>query len=81
MAHDNVVGLKCIEIMKLPPSTTLLIQPCDMGVIQVLKAYFHHEMRAAVIDITDESDTNVNASVIAKQFSVLDALHMLLGSR
>ena len=38
--HSDVEGLKCIEIVKLPPNTTSLIQPYDMGVIRALKAYF-----------------------------------------
>ena len=78
MAHRYVKGFKCIEIVKLPPNTTLLIQPCDMEVIQTLKAHFRYEMQARIIDTTeDESGTNVTASVVAKKFSVLDALHML----
>ena len=77
-AHGDVEGLKCIEIVKLPPNTTSLIQPCDMGVIRTLKAYFRHEMRARIIDaIEDGSDATVNANVVAKKVSVLDALHML----
>ena len=61
MTHGDVEELKCIEIMELPPNTTSLIQPCDMGIIRLLKAYFHHKMRAKVIDtIEDGSDATVN---------------------
>ena len=79
--HGDVEDLKCIEIVKLLPSTISLMQPCDMSVIRALKAYFRHEMRARIIDtFDDESDTNVNANVVAKQVFVLDGLHMLLDS-
>ena len=64
-AHSSVEGLKYIG--QLPPNTTLLIQPCDMGGIRTLKVYFRHEMRARIIDINeDESDANVNASALQK---------------
>ena len=48
-----------------------------MGIIRTLKAYFHYEMQARIIDtIEDESGINVSASVVAKKFSVFDAQHM-----
>ena len=53
-AHSNVEMLKCIEIMKLPPHTTSLIQPCDMGVIQALKVYFRYEMLVKIIDTIED---------------------------
>ena len=78
-AHRDVEVSKCIEIVKVAPNTASLTQPGDMGIIRALKAYFRYEMRARIIHaIEDKSDTNVNASVVAKKFSVLDALHMLL---
>ena len=66
-AHSDVKGLKCTKIVKLPPNTTSLIQPCDMGVIRTLKAHFRYEIRARIIGtIEDESGTNVSASVVEK---------------
>ena len=71
-AHSHVEGLKCSEIVKLPPNTTSPIQSCDMGVIRTLKAHFRYEMQSRIIDtIEDESSTNVIASVVAKKFFVL----------
>ena len=49
-AHVYVEELKCIEVVTLPPNTTLLIQPCYMGIIRTLKAYCLHEIRARIID-------------------------------
>ena len=58
--------------MKLTPNTTSLIQSGDMGVSRALKAYFRYEIQARINDTIDgESDTNVNASIVAKKISVL----------
>ncbi|XP_052827941.1 tigger transposable element-derived protein 4-like [Octopus bimaculoides] len=36
--------LKNITLKFLPPNTMSVLQPCDMGIIKTLKAYFKHEM-------------------------------------
>ena len=49
-----------------------------MDVIRALKTCLRYEMRTRIIDIIeDESETNINASVVAKKFSIVDALRML----
>ena len=82
-AHGDVKELKCIEVMKLPLNTTSLIQPCDMGIIHTLKAYCCHEIRARIIDAIKNgcNDSSINMNTIAKRRLVLDALHILAGSR
>ena len=81
-AHGDVEELKCIEVMRLPPNTTSLIQPCDMGIIRTLKVYCRHQIRARIIDAIEDgcNDSSINANTIAKRLSVLDALHILAGS-
>ena len=70
-AHGDVKELKCIEVVKLPPNTTSLIQSCDMGIIRTLKAYCRHEIRARIIDVIEDgyNDSNINANTIAKRLS------------
>ena len=80
-AHVDV-PLKQIQMMFLPPNTTSLIQPCDMGIIRALKAYARHEIRCRIIEKIDDSvegDTKT-ANEIAKEISVLDAMHILATS-
>ena len=78
--HCDVDGLTYIEVVMLTANTTSLIQPCDMGIIHTLKAHCRHEIRARIIDAIDDGcDATLNANMIAKRLSVLDALHMLAG--
>ena len=80
-AHADV-PLKQIQMMFLPPNTTSLIQPCDMGIIRALKAHARNEIRCRIIEKIYESvegDTK-SANEIAHEISVLDALHILTTS-
>ena len=81
-AYGDVEEIKCIEVVKLPPNTTSLIQPCDMGIIRTLKAYCRHEIRARIIDAIEDgcNDSSIYANTTAKRLLVLDALHILAGS-
>ena len=55
-AHANVDGLKNIVLRFFPPNTTSVLQPCDMDIIRTLKAYFRHEMRQKIINISDDAE-------------------------
>ena len=81
-AHSDVEELKCIEVVKLPPNTTSLIQFCDTSITRTLKAYCRHKIRARIIDAIEDgcNDSSINANTIAKRLSVLDAVHILTGS-
>ena len=81
-AHGDVEELKCIEVEKLPPNTTSLIQPRNMGIIRTLKAYCRQEIRARIIDAIEDgcNDSSISANTISKRLSVLDELHILAGS-
>ena len=81
-AHGDMEELKCIEVVKLPRSNTLLVQPCDTSIIRTLKACCGHEIRATIIDAIKDgcNDSSINANTIAKRLSVLVALHILAGS-
>ena len=68
-AYGDVEKLKCIEVVKLPPNITSLIQPSRMGIIRTLKAYCRHEIRARIIDAIEDgcNDSSINANTIAKK--------------
>jgi hypothetical protein len=40
MQLTSVVTLRNTTVFYLPPNTTSKIQPCDVGIIQSLKAYY-----------------------------------------
>ena len=60
----------------MPPNTTSLIQPLDQGIIRSFKAYYRRElvrMQIAAIDAIPP----VPLSEVAKQITVLKAMHMM----
>jgi hypothetical protein len=59
----------------LPANTTALIQPCDQGIITVLKAHYRREMRARITADLDDIRDRSDASAVANKISLLDALH------
>ena len=78
-AHADVEDITNIHVVKLPPNTMSIIQPCDLGIIHALKAHCRFELRARIIDEIDAGH-EATASQIAKRLSVLDALHMMAGA-
>ena len=42
-AHRIIEGLKAVELVFLPPNTTLKTQPMDQGVIRSLKAKYRQK--------------------------------------
>lgn len=78
-AHADVEDLTNIHVVKLPPNTTSIIQPCDQGIIHALKAHCRFELRARIIDEID-AEHEATACQIAKRLNVLDALHMMAGA-
>lgn len=78
-AHIDISqGLSHITVKKLPPNTTSIVQPCDMGIIRTLKAHFRHEMRLRIIDMLEDGNrSQLTANDVANKLNVLDAMHML----
>ena len=71
----NIDGLKNIVLRFFPPSTTAVLQPCDMRIIKALKAYFRHEMRQKTIDIIDGAEIDTVAQTVAKRINVIEAMY------
>ena len=69
--------LKNIRIFFLPPNTTSICQPCDMGIIRNLKAMYRKRVVARVVAYIDSGDRDFTISELAKRFTLLDAMLML----
>ena len=79
--HKPTISLKNVSIFLLPPNTTSILQPCDMGVIKSMKSYFRHEMRQKLINILDDApEAGVMAQTVVKRINLLDAIHMIKGA-
>ena len=50
VAHENVEGLICIKIGKLPSNITLLYQPCNVVIFRALKAYWVFHLNMSLYD-------------------------------
>lgn len=78
-AHPNDAdkNLQHVKLVFLPPNTTSCIQPCDMGIIRNLKAYYRRRVLEKIIAEIDCSETQLSANNLAKKITLLDAVHML----
>lgn len=78
--HAMKVTLKHLNVVFLPANTTLIVQPCDHGIINTFKAFYKMEMRRKVIRIIDagldDPSISLQANEIAKKVNVLEALHL-----
>lgn len=74
-AHQKDLNLRNIKIAFLPSNTTSIIQPCDQGVIQVVKANYRREMCKIILRQIDTSDSS--AHEIAKKFNLLDSVVLM----
>jgi hypothetical protein len=72
--------LKNIKVIFLPANTTSLIQPCDQGITTAFIAHYRREMRARIIAEPDDIQDQSDARAVAKNISLLDALHLVVMS-
>lgn len=75
-AHTENFPLRNIKIVYVPSNTAFLIQPCEQGITQTLKAYYRRQIRNKILGELHYGNT-CHANAIAKKISLLDALHLL----
>ncbi len=74
--HLTGAYLTNIEMAFLPPNTTVL-QPCEQGVSQMVKATFRRKVCFHVINRVESSEYEETAYDVAERMSLLDAAHFL----
>ena len=74
-AHPKNLVLSNIKVVFIPPNTTSVLQPCDQGIIQTVKATYRREMCRQVLREIDTS--NLSAPEIAKKRNILDSVLLL----
>ena len=77
--HSPHVTLTNITLRFLPPNTTSLIQPMDQGVIRNWKGHYRSSLNRRIITALD-ADESVKALQVARQISLLDAIHIAKSS-
>ena len=72
---DAADKLSHVKLEFLPPNTTSLIQPCDQGIIKNMKGHYRRQVVRKII--ADIDKTTLTANELARQLTLLDAVHLL----
>jgi hypothetical protein len=72
MQLASVVTLRNTTVFYLPPNTTSKIQPCDVGIIRSLKAYYRHRFNRLLIQRLQDKVAN------PEKIDVLDVMHIVV---
>ncbi|XP_060872747.1 tigger transposable element-derived protein 6-like [Metopolophium dirhodum] len=80
-AHPNI-SLKNIKLEFLPPNTTSLIQPLDMGVIQNLKVKYRATLVNYILEKIEDNllESKSTAIDISKKINILQAIQFISDS-
>ena len=80
-AHPNI-SLKNIKLKFLPPNTTSLIQPLDMGVIQNLKVKYRATLANYILEKIEDNllESKSTAIDISKKINILQAIQFISDS-
>jgi len=70
MQLASIVTIRNTTVFYLPPNTTLKIQPCDVGIIQSLKAYYRRRFNRLLIQRLQDKVAD------PKKIDVLEAMHI-----
>ena len=69
------VELSHVKVKFLPPNTTSIMQPLDMGVmIEAFKAHYRQLMNRLIITELDKLDKTANATCLAKKITLLQGI-------
>ncbi|GFR95908.1 tigger transposable element-derived protein [Elysia marginata] len=74
-AHPAVDDLQMITLKFLPPNTTSLLQPMDMGVIKNFKGHYRSRLNDRIIASLD-ANPDEKAIGISKKITLLNALYL-----
>ncbi|XP_006007310.2 tigger transposable element-derived protein 4-like [Latimeria chalumnae] len=75
LAHSVNVNLSHIVLKFLPPNTTSVMQPMDMGVIKNFKGHYRACLNVRIIASLD-ANPQLRAVDVAKKPTLLDAIHL-----
>lgn len=80
--HCNPEFLKNIHIEFLPPNSTSILQPLDMGIIRNLKMLYRNELTKHVLESVERSiySKTTNAQEISSKISILQAIQLVAKS-
>ena len=78
-AHVPVPRLKNVTVRFLPANTTSMLQPCDQGITQSMKAIFQTNLCRRILELieTMEDDDKISAHEVVKKVDMLQAMKML----
>lgn len=75
-AHPQTVYLSHIRLIFLPPNTTAIVQPMDMGVIKNLKGHYRSKLSSRIIGMLD-ADKTKDAGTVLKSVNLLDCIYLV----
>jgi len=74
MQLASVVTFRNTTVFYLPPNTTLKIQPCDIGIIRSLKAYYRHRFNRRLIQRLQDKVAD------PEKIDILEAMHIAIAA-
>lgn len=74
--HPHLMGIKNITLEFLPPNTTSIIQPLDMGIIKNLKTHYHGLLKTSDLKAIENNLVTPSTSAIdiSSKINILQAI-------
>nr|CAB3238194.1 dihydrolipoyl dehydrogenase, mitochondrial [Phallusia mammillata] len=72
-------GLRCVELVYLPPNSVPSVQPLDQGITKNMKHYYRRRLLQKIL-LSIEANEATTAAEVAWSLSVLDAVNLLSAS-